>query len=293
MDWIRRFARHYPGQKLEEMGAPEIVAFLSDLAVRQKVSLSTQRQAQSALVFLYRDVLGLALEGLADATRARSSRVLPNVMTRSEVKVILGSMTGTHRLIATLLYGGGLRLIECLRLRIKDLDFERQQIAVRQGKGRKDRFTTLPATAEDAIREHLKVVRETHRKDLADGYGRVPLPYALDRKLSNAASDWSWQWVFPATRISRDPTTGHIGRHHLHETATQKAVRAAATRAGIAKRVTTHTFRHSFATHLLESGVDIRTVQELLGHADVKTTMIYTHVTRSGPHGITSPADNL
>ncbi len=226
------------------MGAPDIVAFLSDLAVRQNVSLSTQRQAQAALVFLYRDVLGLELEGLAEAVRARSPRVLPTVLCRGEVKSILETMTGTHRLIATILYGGGLRLIECLRLRIKDLDFDRQQIGVRQGNGRKDRFTTLPMTAADPIREHLDVVRGIHQQDLTAGFGRVPLPYALDRKLSNAASDWSWQWVFPATRISRDRRTGHVGRHHLHETTTQKAVRSAAKRVGITKRVTTHTFRH-------------------------------------------------
>ena len=291
--WIQRYARFHRGRALEQMGTPEVVAFLTDLAVNQKVSLATQRQAQSALLFLYREVLEHELDGLAAAVRARAARVRPTVMTREEVKMILDAMREPHRMIATLLYGGGLRLNECLQLRVKDLDFDRKQITVRQGKGRKDRITTLPASVVDVIQQHLRSVQRVHQKDLENGFGRVALPYALARKLPNAGKHWSWQWVFPATRISRDPRSSHVGRHHLHDTATQKAVRAATRQAGVTKRITTHTFRHSFATHLLESGVDIRTVQELLGHADVKTTMIYTHVTRSGPLGVTSPADTL
>jgi integron integrase len=237
--------------------------------------------------------MGRELDGLEASVRAQSSRRVPVVMSVEEVRAVLGALGGTHYLIATLLYGGGLRLLECLRLRVKDIDFARSQLCVRQGKGRKDRFTTLPDSIRPAMSLHLAQVRALHQRDLKNGHGRAPLPHALDRKLPSASRDWPWQWVFPARRLTRDPRSKQLTRHHLHESAPQRALRQAAQRAGLQKRITTHTFRHSFATHLLEAGVDIRNVQELLGHRDLKTTMIYTHVTRSGPLGVTSPADRL
>jgi integron integrase len=291
--WMKRFVLYHGGRHPEQMDAAEVVEFLTHLAVQRRVSAATQRQAQSALVFLYRTVLGRGLEGLEASVRARPSRPVPVVMSVEEVRAVLAELCGTHRLIATLLYGGGLRLLECLRLRVKDIDFSRSQLCVRQGKGRKDRFTTLPGSLRPVMTRHLAEVRAIHQRDLAQGYGRAPLPHALDRKLSTSARDWPWQWVFPASRLTRDPSSGHTTRYHLHESAPQRAVRRAALHAGIEKRITTHTFRHTFATHLLEAGVDIRNVQELLGHRDLKTTMIYTHVTRSGPLGVTSPADRL
>jgi integron integrase len=290
---MSRFVRYHRGRPPEEMGAAEIIAFLTHLAVERRVAAATQRQALSSLLFLYRTVLGRELDGLEQHVRARTARNVPVVLTPGEVRAVLGAMRGQNRLIATLLYGGGLRLSECLRLRIKDLDWERQQLCVRQGKGRHDRFTTLPTSLRPALSTHIDRLRTLHHRDLAAGSHGVSLPDALDRKLPGASRDWRWQWLFPATRLARDAMSEELRRHHIHETAPQRAVRQAAIAAGLTKRVTTHTFRHSFATHLLESGTDIRTLQELLGHRDLKTTMIYTHVTNSGPHGVKSPADRL
>lgn len=290
---MSRFVRYHGGRAPEDMGSEEIVAFLTHLAVERKVSAATQRLALSALLFLYRTVLERDLEGLEAHVRARPGKSVPVVLTPGEVRRLLAEMEGRNRLIATLLYGGGLRLIECLRVRVKDVDWERHQLCVRQGKGRRDRFTTLPSSLHAALTEHMESLRLLHARDLAAGYRGVRLPHALERKSPAAPRAWEWQWLFPASRLFRDPDTGDLWRHHLHETAPQRAVRKAAAAAGIQKRVTTHTFRHSFATHLLESGTDIRTVQELLGHRDLKTTMIYTHVTKSGPYGVKSPADTL
>jgi len=293
IDWMSRFVRYHGRRAPEEMGAGEVIAFLTYLAVERHVAPATQRQALSALLFLYRVVLGRDLDGIEAHVRARSTRPAPAVLSPGEVRAVLAAMRGQNQLIATLLYGGGLRLIECLRLRVKDVDWERHQLCVRQGKGRRDRFTTLPASLRPALTEHLKVLRRTHAADLKARSCGVTLPDAIERKLGSASRDWAWQWLFPATKLSRDPRSGELRRHHIHESAPQRAVRRAAAAAGVNKRVTTHTFRHSFATHLLESGTDIRTVQELLGHRDLKTTMIYTHVTKSGPYGVKSPADLL
>ncbi len=293
IDWMSRFVRYHHGRAPEDMGTPEIVAFLTHLAVERNVSAATQRLALSALLFLYRTVLARDLEGLEAHVRARPAKSAPVVLTVREVRRVLAKLEGRNKLVATLLYGGGLRLIECLRLRVKDVDWDRHQLCVRQGKGRRDRFTTLPASLNAELNEHIEALRELHQQDLASGYRGVVLPHALARKLPSASRAWSWQWLFPASRLTRDPETNALRRHHLHETTPQRAVRKAARAAGIEKRVTTHTFRHSFATHLLEGGTDIRTVQELLGHRDLKTTMIYTHVTKSGPYGVKSPADSL
>ena len=247
----------------------------------------------SALLFLYRRVLKVELTSLDDLVRARKPTHLPVVMTREEVWAVLGQLGGEMALIAGLLYGCGLRLSECLGLRVQDIDFAANQVVVRDGKGEQDRVTMLPRKFVEPLRMQLERVRQIHARDLAEGWGRVFLPYALDRKYPNAAADWRWQFVFPQERRWADPATGHQGRHHVDETIVQRAVRDAVSRAGIQKRASCHTFRHSFATHVLEDGYDIRTVQELLGHKSVKTTMIYTHVPNRGPAGVRSPADSL
>jgi integron integrase len=275
------------------MGEAEITAFLSGLAVRSRVSASTQNQALCAILFLYREVLNLDLCQLEGIVRAKISRRLPVVLTRAEVGLVLEQLCGTVRLMATLLYGSGLRLLECARLRIKDVDFGSNQITVRGGKGDKDRVTLLPGTAKDELAGHIERVRKQHQNDVEAGAGWVELPAALARKYPNAGREWAWQWVFPATRIYVEPQTGERRRHHLHESVLQRAVKEAIRRVGIAKPASCHTLRHSFATHLLEAGYDIRTVQELLGHSDVSTTMIYTHVLNRGPSAVRSPADQL
>jgi integron integrase len=290
--WVRRFILFHGKRHPKKMGAIEVIAFLSHLAVERKVSASTQNQAFSALVFLYRRVLERDLEGLDDATRARAPARVPVVMTRDEVRALLARLEGTKRLQATLLYGGGLRLLELLRLRTKDVDVGRRRLTVREPKGGRERMVPLPRRAADALVAHLAEVRRIWQRDVEAGYDGVVLPAALGRKLPRASTEWGWQWVFPAIRTVRSPH-GRELRHHQHPSVLQRAVRQAARDAGLAKRITTHTFRHSFATHLLEDGADIRTVQELLGHRDVKTTMIYTHVANHGPLGVASPADRL
>jgi integron integrase len=291
--WVRRFILFHGKRHPKDMGAAEVVAFLSDLAVRGRVAASTQNQALSSLLFLYRHVLDRELEGLDATVRAQVGRALPVVLSRDEVRTVLGHLHGLRRLQVTLMYGAGLRLMECLRLRVKDLDFARWQLAIRQGKGRRDRMTTLPRRLRGPLERHLVEVRRLHQRDLEQGYGEVLLPYALGQKHPTAARDWMWQWVFPAARLAPDPRSDRFARHHQHPTVLQRAVKQAARKAGIPKRVTCHTFRHCFATHLLEDGADIRTVQVLLGHRDLKTTMIYTHVLDRGPLGVSSPADRL
>jgi integron integrase len=275
------------------MGKPEVTQFLSALAVEKGVSSSTQNQALNALLFLYRHVLEHEIGWLDDIVRAKQSRRLPTVLTKQEVRMLLGTLDGVNWLMVNLLYGAGLRLLECLRLRVKDVDFSTSQLIVREGKGNKDRVTMLPTVVRDPLIAHLQQVRQLHVQDLTLGYGNVYLPDALARKYPNAAKAWGWQWVFPASQLSIDPRSGERRRHHVHESVLQKAVSAAAQRAGIIKPVGCHTLRHSFATHLLEDGYDIRTIQELLGHKDVSTTMIYTHVLNRGGRGVASPADRL
>jgi integron integrase len=275
------------------MGAAEVTSFLTSLAVRDKVAASTQNQALSALLFLYREVLGVELPWLDDVVRAKRPQYLPVVLTRDEVRAVLQRLEGVPRLMAILLYGAGLRLLECCRLRVKDVDFATNQIVIRDGKGRKDRVTMLPAAVKATLIAHVERVRAQHQADLRQGAGWVELPSALARKYPNAGREWGWQWVFPATRIYKEGLTGQRRRHHLHESVLQRAVKDAVRAVGIAKPATCHTFRHSFATHLLEESHDIRTVQELLGHQDVRTTMIYTHVLNRGPAGVRSPADRM
>jgi integron integrase len=289
--WVRRFVLFHGKKHPAGMGAREVVAFLSDLAVRRKVSASTQNQALSALLFFYREVLGQRLAWMDEIVRARRPVRLPVVLTRTETMALLGQLHGLQWLMASLLYGSGMRLMECSRLRIKDVDLERNEITVRNGKGQKDRVTILPEKIKGPLRAHIERVRIQHGEDLGQGAGSVELPQALELKYPRAPWAWPWQWVFPATRFYLDRETGRRRRHHLHESVLQRAVTEAARRAGISKPASCHTLRHSFATHLLESGADIRTIQELLGHSDVSTTMIYTHVLNRGGRGVRSPLD--
>ena len=291
--WVKRFIYFHKIRHPAEMAEPEINAFLTHLAVKERVSASTQTQALSALLFLYRHVVGREIGDLGEVIRARKPRHIPVVMTREEVKAVLVQLTGEKWLIASLMYGAGLRLMECLRLRVQDIDFARNEILVRDGKGAKDRITMLPQSLKTPLQDHLKKVKTLHERDLADGWGRVQMPMALDRKYPKAPSDWRWQWVFPQENRWINSRNKEQGRHHMDESLVQKAVRDAVAKAGLTKRATCHTFRHSFATHLLEGGYDIRTVQELLGHSEVRTTMVYTHVLNRGPTGVRSPVDGL
>jgi integron integrase len=289
--WIKRYIRFHGMRHPNTMGATEVEAFLTHLAVERKVAASTQNQAFSALLFLYRDVLGKDLHLSGKTVRAQRPKRLPTVLSKDETLRVIGCMLGRTQLMAKLLYGSGLRLAECVRLRVKDLDFSQRQILVRDGKGMQDRATMLPESLTEPLQIHLKRVKLLHDQDLAAGYGSTYLPYALGRKYPNADKQWLWQYVYPSTRLSPDKASGVLRRFHTSESTLQKAVAEAARRAQINKRVSPHTFRHSFATHLLESGYDIRTVQELLGHKDVQTTMIYTHVLNCGGKGVKSPLD--
>lgn len=291
--WVRRFIYFHECRHPADMGEREINDFLTHLAVDEKVAASTQTQALSALLFLYRNVIGRDVAAIGNIVRAKKPKRLPVVLSREEVRAVLDQLEGDKWLMASLTYGTGMRLMECLRLRVQDIDFARNEITVRSGKGAKDRVTMLPAALKPALTEQLDRAAALHDRDLADGWGKVVLPSALDRKYPGAATDWRWQWVFPQERRWRNVRTRQQGRHHVHETILQRAVKDAVRRAGITKRAGCHTLRHSFATHLLESGYDIRTIQELLGHKDLTTTMIYTHVLNKGGRGVRSPLDGL
>jgi integron integrase len=291
LGWIRRFISYNAGRDPQGLGTVDVTRFLSMLAVQGHVSASTQTQAFSALLFLYRDVLDRELTGLEETVRAKRPQRIPQVLTPIEVQSLLRHLRGIPLLMASLMYGGGLRLLECARLRVKDVDFARGELTVRDGKGRKDRVTVLPARVIESLRAQIDRTASQHRADLAIGAGYVEMPDALSRKYPHAAREWPWQWVFPAARIYVDLRTGEQRRHHLHETVMQRAFREAVRASGISKPASCHTLRHSFATHLLESGYDIRTIQELLGHSDVSTTMIYTHVLNRGGRGVRSPFD--
>lgn len=293
VDWIRRFILFHGKRHPSEMGKAEIEAFLSHLAVVRNVSASTQNQAKSALLFLYREVLETELPWLDDIEQAKKPKRLPVVLTEPEVQAVLAELSGTWQLMGHLLYGSGLRLMEAVRLRVKDVDFARREVMVREGKGFKDRVTMLPVSLASPLQQHLLRVRTLHVADLAEGYGEVYLPYALSRKYPNAGREWGWQYVFPSSQLSTDPRSGALRRHHVDEKGLQRAMKQAVRKLGIVKPATPHTLRHSFATHLLQAGHDIRTVQELLGHENVQTTMIYTHVLNRGGRGVVSPLDRL
>lgn len=293
LDWIKRFICHFGKRHPNEMGAREVEAFLTWLAVEGRVAASTQNQAKSALLFLYREVLGADLPWLENVEQAKAPKRLPVVLTQAEVQALLSGLSGTHWLVASLLYGAGMRLMEALRLRVKDVELSRKEILIRDGKGAKDRLTMLPAALVNPLKAHLLKVKALHAQDVAEGFGEVYLPHALDRKYPTAAREWGWQYVFPSGNRAVDPRSGVVRRHHVQDQSVQRAVKQAVRDAGLVKLATPHTLRHSFATHLLQSGYDIRTVQELLGHSDVSTTMIYTHVLNRGGRGVESPLDQL
>ena len=293
-DWIVRYIKfHKCKTHPQNMGKTEIESFLSHLAEKEKVSASTQRQAFNAIIFLYREVLDIPIEGQIEPVRSKKFKRPPVVMIQNEVKRVLSHMQGTHLLMAKLLYGGGLRLMECIRLRVQDIDFDSNKIYLRGAKGGKDRITLFPKSIKEELRIHVETVKDIHNKDLNDGYGETLLPSALAKKCPSAAKDFRWQYVFPSKKMSKDPRTGKTRRHHILESGLQKAVKKAVLQSSIMKQIGCHTFRHSFATHLLENGVNIRVVQKLMGHADVKTTEIYTHVMEKSLSDISSPLDVL
>jgi integron integrase len=292
VSWIRQYILFHKKRHPKEMSAPEIEAFLTYLAQERHVAASTQNQALSAILFLYRQVLHMEIDHV-NVTWANKPKRLPTVLSKEETQDVLSHLTGINQLMGQLLYGSGLRLMECLRLRIKDVDFDQNHILVRNGKGFKDRVTLLPKLVTDTLKSQMDYAKVIHERDLANGYGRTSLPNALSVKYPNVDKQWGWQYIFPSSKVSLDNRTNTMRRHHLHESVLQKAVKKAAQRAGLHKPVGPHTFRHCFATHLLESGYDIRTVQELMGHKDVKTTMVYTHVMNKGPLAVRSPLDQL
>jgi integron integrase len=291
IQWIKRYILHHGKRHPRDMGVAEVEDFLTHLAVARNVSASTQNQAKSALLFLYKEVLEIELPWLDNVTQAKAPKRMPVALNKPEVQALLNRLDGTMWLIGSLLYGSGLRVMECLRLRVKDIDFVKREILVREGKGFKDRVTMLPAALIEPLKQHLLKVKQLHDEDLAAGFGEVFMPIALDKKYPGAGREWSWQYVFPSIKRSIDPANNQIRRHHADEKTVQRAVKKAAKAGNIAKLATPHTLRHSFATHLLEGGYDIRTVQELLGHSDVSTTMIYTHVLNKGGRAVNSPLD--
>jgi integron integrase len=295
VEWIVRFVRFHQMRSRDDLLPAEqkIESFLTDLAVNGNVAAATQNQAMNALVFLYRRVLNHSLDGSINAVRADKKINVPVVMTRKEVAAIISLMEGTAQLVVKLLYGSGLRLMEAIRLRVKDIDFQMRQLTVRSGKGNKDRVSTFPSTLTPLLENHLAGVRTLHQQDLAHGHGAVYLPYALARKYPNAAKEWGWQYVFPSRNLSIDPRSGITRRQHIDPSVINKAIKVAVRRAELTKQISAHTFRHSFATHLLERGTDIRTIQQLLGHNDLATTMIYTHILQQGGYGVPSPLDDL
>ncbi len=294
-DWIKRYiAFHNMGSRADlNHGEKKIEQFLSWLAIEKNVSPSTQNQAMNALIFLYKTILKRPLTGEINAVRSQKKPSVPVVMTRDEVRNVLNMMAGTPQLVAKILYGCGLRITEAIRLRVQDIDYEMKQVIVRSGKGVKDRVSTFPAALIPLIENHLVTVKTWHEQDLLQGFGEVYLPYALSRKYSHAAKEWNWQYVFPSKNLSTDPRSQKTRRHHVDPSVINKAIKSAVKKLGIQKKITSHSFRHSFATHLLERGIDIRTIQALLGHSSVSTTMIYTHVLQQGGHGVASPLDDL